>query len=795
MASSLEGTVPSLLQGVSQQIPRERKPGQLGGQINMLSDPVTSIRRRPGAVLLQNATGIPAPLTGKLFTSYIERGTDGRHLLIDTSSGNWWLLAKNTGAVVSTGNSPYLIATVGAVSIQTASVGGLTYILNTEQKPVINRSNSGKLDPNTTGFFRIVSTVLSGKEWNVTINHRNGNTISSTYTLPGNNDDPNKARASVILNLLLDGSAGIDGQVVASLRNQVTAAGGTIELDPSGTTLFVRGLQDCVVTTSSGTTYAAVSNQSRVAQESDLPASLPPSADGALCAVGRSSTNLGTVAWYQFRYSDRTWTETSAYGSPSSITNMPLELAGDDNILVRNFEGRLSGDDDSNVNPYFVDNEYITGIAAFQGRLVLLSGAGISFSASGLYQRFYRSTVTSLLDTDRIDIASASAQDSVFRTALQFNRDLVLFGDSMQAVVPGGGALSPSSASVSLTSEFSCDSRVVPIVAGQTVLYPNRRNTGYAGVLEFVPSPYTSSQYTSQDATVHLPRYIPGRIMKMVLSSVTNIGFIQYSGNRNSLLVHEYLWDSEGKSQAAWHEWTFQQEVLSVHSQSEVMYLFTRNPSSGEVQVQTIDPREGFVADGLYDVPYMDARMLVQVSAGTFTVPAHLRGGDYITKLALAFPETSSLAADSVGVKSYTGDTGTVVRGVPDGLYYCGFRIPSSFTMTPPMIKDQNDNLVGSGHVRLLRLDVAARRSGVFDVRVMDGRHGVDTDGEYSGLLLNSKELAPDLTPRYDLGNIIVPCRTNSDTTEVTFSTNDTLEMNILDISYILRYNQRRRRI
>lgn len=778
MATSLEGTIPSLLQGVSQQIPRERKPGQLGSQVNMLADPVTSIRRRPGAVLLNNATGITAPLSGQLFTSYVERGTDGRHLVINTATGDWYLLAKNTGVVVNSGNSAYLRASLGAVSIQTASVGGLTYILNTEQAPVTSVNNAGKQNPANFGFINILTGAFQ-KEYNVILTS-GGTTKSYTYSTGTTIDDANLYKTKV-------------DNIAAGLRDQInadTASTGATATSLGGC-VFITGT-NVAVASGAGTTYATASAQSRVNQESDLPANMPPNANGYLCAVGTAGSD---TTWYRYIYSSRSWEEVGAYNSISSITNMPLELASDDNIIVRNFEGRLSGDDETNANPYFVDNGYLTGIAAFQGRLVLLSGAGISFSASGLYQRFYRSTVTSLLDTDRIDIASASAQDSVFRTALQFNRDLVVFGDSMQAVVPGGGALTPSNASVSLTSEFSCDSRVVPIVAGQTVLYPNRRNAAYAGMLEFVPSPYTSSQYTSTDATVHLPRYIPGRIMKMVLSSVTNIGFIQYSGNRNALLVHEYLWDNEGKSQAAWHQWTFQQEVLSVHSQSEVMYLFTRNPSSGQVQVQTIDPREGFVADGLYDVPYVDARLAVAVTGGKFTVPEHLRGGDYMSQLALAYTEASTLAADSVGVKSYEGNVGTVVRGVPDGLYYCGFRIPSQFTITPPMIKDQNDNLVGSGHVRLLRLDAAARKSGVFFVQVQDTARGVNNNDEYSGLILNSQELAPDLTPRYDLGNVIIPCRTNSDTTEVTFSTNDTLEMNILDISYILRYNQRRRRI
>ena len=37
---------PSLLHGVSQQTPRERINGQLTEQINMLSDPVTGVKKR-----------------------------------------------------------------------------------------------------------------------------------------------------------------------------------------------------------------------------------------------------------------------------------------------------------------------------------------------------------------------------------------------------------------------------------------------------------------------------------------------------------------------------------------------------------------------------------------------------------------------------------------------------------------------------------------------------------------------------------------------------------------------------
>lgn len=786
MAQSLEGTIQSLLQGVSQQIPRERQPGQLGAQLNMLSDPVSGLRRRPPAEIVWESS-IDNPGLDSLFTEYVERGTDGRHLLINTGNGNWWLLSKNGKTIVNSGNDPYFVTTVGQTSIQTASIAGLTYILNTEMAPSTTVDNTGRIDPSTTGFFYVKSAAFQ-KRWNVTVTS-GGTDYSGDYAAPAAGSTSGNAEE-------------VSGAYVAQqLRDSLVSNGlpaGNVSV--RGAYLFFYGLSNCVVSSDAGDTYAGVSNQSRVDQEQDLPAQLPPQADGAMCRVGTASSE---TAWYQFNYSSRTWSEVGAYGSITKITNMPRELAADDNIIARDWEGRLAGNDDNNQNPGFVENGYITGIAAFQGRLVLLSGSVVDMSASGLYQRFYRSTVTSLLDTDRISISSASAQDSVYRTAIQFNRDLVLFANSMQAVVPGSAVLTPTNASISITSTYECDSRVMPVMAGQTVIYPNKRNNSYAGILELIPSPYTSSQYATQDATVHLPRYIPGRVLQMQNSSVTNMAFVRMSGQRKNLLVYEFMWGGQdgGKVQAAWHQWTFPYNILGVQALEDEVFLYLQGPSPGnKLLILSMDPREGYNLGSEYTDAYSDLQTQVTVSAGMFTVPAVLRpmgwADTYKEDLILTYLANSPMGPTEVGLRDIAGTNQlSVVRGVPDGQYVLGRRYNSTFTLTTPVLRDQNDKLVGSGHVRLLRLDVAVRNSGHFDVHVTDTPRDVDWSGELTGILINSKELTLGQTLRMDLSTITVPCRTNADTTEVTLYTKGSQELNVLDISYILRYNQRRRRI
>lgn len=758
----------------------------------MLSDPVSGIRRRPPAEIVW-ASSIDNPDLDSLYTEYVERGTDGRHLLINTSNGNWWLLSKDGKSIVNSGNDPYFVTTVGQTSIQTASIAGLTYILNTEMAPNTTVDNAGRIDPSTTGFFYI-KTVAFQKRWEVTVSWTGGS-VSGYYNAPdaSHSESAEWVSAPYVVRALIDGDP--NGQGIGSA---ITAAGGSISRFEG--CMYISGLPNLVVSTSAGDTYAMASGQSRVHQEQDLPAQLPAEAHGTMCQVGTASAE---TAWYRYSHDTRTWSEVGAYGSITKITNMPRELAADDNIIAREWEGRLAGNDDNNQDPGFIENGYITGIAAFQGRLVLLSGSVVDMSASGLYQRFYRSTVTSLLDTDRISISSASAQDSVYRTAVQFNRDLVLFANSMQAVVPGSAVLTPTNASISITSTYECDSRVTPIMAGQTVIYPNKRNDSYAGILELIPSPYTSSQYATQDATVHLPRYIPGRVLQMQSSSVTNMAFVRMSGQRKHLLVYEYMWGGQdgGKVQAAWHQWTFPYNILSVQALEDEVFLYLQGPSPGnKLLILSMDPREGYNLGMEYTNAYSDLQTQVTVSGGVLEVPAVLRpvgwADTYKEDLILTYPANSPMGPTEVGLQGIAGtDRLSVVRGVPDGQYTMGRRYNSTFTLTTPVLRDQNDKLVGSGHVRLLRLDVAVRNSGHFDVHVTDTPRDVDWSGELTGILMNSKELTLGKTLRMDLATITVPCRTNADTTEITLYTKGSQELNVLDISYILRYNQRRRRI
>ena len=67
---------------------------------------------------------------------------------------------------------------------------------------------------------------------------------------------------------------------------------------------------------------------------------------------------------------------------------------------------RSAGDEENNPTPKFIGYG-ITGIAAYQSRLVILSGSYVNMSKSTEFNQFLRSTVTELLDDDAIELSSA----------------------------------------------------------------------------------------------------------------------------------------------------------------------------------------------------------------------------------------------------------------------------------------------------------------------------------------------------------------------------------------------------
>lgn len=768
MAKSVfDGAYPSLLQGVSEQPPAVRLAGHHTSQINMLSDPQTGLRRRPGAKYLHSFTDNNNPLA-KLVATEAVVGGQQVNVFVNSGSGQVWVKSL-AGAALADLSSSYLIA-ADRKSIRFAGTASELFILNTERKPVKEYEVGGGVNPYTRGFFFVASGAFH-KKFDVRVRVGLVDYVGTFQTPDGTG--------------LTDAVAAGAQNIAEQLRASLVTAGLTVpaEIFIKGAYVFIRGynpLLPITVASDSGSVYVSTSSQSYVRQTTALPADMPNEADGYICKVGDSKYPV----YYKWANSTQQWVESSMASDVIGLSNMPVAVVYSGSswsIDSSQYEGRYAGDEDTNPAHGFVDNG-ITGISSHQGRLVLLSRSNVSFSASNRPRRFWRSTVTSLLDADAIEAGSSQLSNAVFEYAVPFNKDLLVFSEKAQAVVPtGNSVLTPRNAAVVPVTNYAMDMSSSPVATGRTIMYCIPRSPGAYGVMELVPSSTTDSQYTSLDSTAHIPTFLRGRCRFSMASPVARMVLFASSDETNVLYVHEHLWDTDSKQQAAWHKWVFPVPVAyAFFTNNTITVTFAVGPG---VTVCTIDPRLQYSER----VPFIDLYTSVALTPLEHTSQGYLPSwlvsmvGD-TSELRMAV-DTGDLKGQELSAE-YSGVLITVNDPVSSA--YIGLHYSSSFTPTEPILKDYKDKSIMGGRLSTLRLFLMTNDTAGFSISVATQ----DSTYEYplNAVMWHSSELELGVAPVSSDSSLIVPIRSDSRNTDVTLECSEITELNITGIDYTLQY-------
>lgn len=772
-----ESSYKSLLQGVSQQVARERQPGQVTAQENMLSDVVTNCRRRPGAEYRYSLAS-PGASASNIKAYFVDVAGQKVHVLINTSTGTVTIL-DTSYAVLASLVQPYLIAT-SPKSVQVSTLGEELFILNREKVPAASGGSAGT-NPNKIGCAFVTAGAFT-KKYTVVITTSLG-TATGTYTTPTG------AAAG-------DAALSTPDYIASQLVTSITAGATTIGVTVSRTDAYMGFVSavgiNMTVTCPVGTAYMIGSKDGYFTIEGNLPALLPAALDKYIVRVG----DVRSPKYFQYIVASTSWLECGSWTSPTVVTNMPAALtysAGAWQFSTIPYEGRFSGDELSNPTPRFIDKG-ITGISVYQGRLVLLSGPLVLMSASNLPRRFYRSTVTSILDSDPISIGAGANSSAAYEYAVPFQKDLLLFSASYQALVPSANvAITPRTATCLLTSTYNADMTSSPVTLGRTLMYPTPRSESFFGVLEMVPSSQVDSQYISADATSHLPKYMAGTCRFSVSSSTSGTVLFAPSGDTKSLIVHEYMWSGDQKVQQAWHRWTFPYELAAAYFiESVIMLVFAKN---GQLVGCSIDPRAGVLTFDAGRKPYMDFNTPVTAVGRNLTIPFWMItfDPDIMSKLALGV-RTGNMAGERVGF-TRMGSGITVVRSYADVDASIGIPYLSALSPTPPVIKDTNEVVISTSKVALLRYVIGTINSSEYNVRVQDSYTGGDPTVGVGTLYWSSKELATDRGLYAYESLATVPCRTNAGTTTMVASTSGLGELNVISIEYVLKFNPKIKRI
>lgn len=784
--TAFESSHKSLLMGVSQQVPEERLPGQLTAQLNMLSDPVTNLRRRPGLQFTHQFEWDGAE-DGKVIAWFTDVAGVRCHVLLNIATGAIRLKDEQYNVLADLDGGAYLIAD-DMNDIRATTVGNEFFLANVKQAPELVYSTAVTNNARQ-GFIYVVAGAF-GKTYTITGETYNADGTSrgvhtATYTTPGGTGATDAANST-------------PEAIATSLRSQIagwstgafnaTQSGPYIFVNYTGTALAVR----MTLNSNSGTAYMIASKGGWVNSSGELPAQLPSAADGYVVRVGTGKT----PQYFKYAANTSSWLEVGSLTSPIGITNVPISIYYNGTAFTletSDFEGCTAGDQTSNPLHEFMQFG-ITGLGTYQGRLVILSGPLVSLSASNEPRRFFRTTVTSVLASDPIETGSSLNSSASYEYALSFQKDLLLFSKAYQAVLPSGNAaITPNTATVVPTSAHEVDTLSSPVNLGRTLMFPAPRSADFFGTMEMVPSPYTDSQYVSQEATPHLPKYMAGRCRFAVASSVSNVAVFGPTGDRRSLIVYEWAWDGDNKIQQAWHTWVFPYDISTAYFASERIAIIMVN--NGVVVSAEIDTKAGTVTSDATRRPYLDLYMPVTIEDNHGTVPSWLLtfDPDVYTKLRLCVLEGPQ-AGEFAGAEFDAAGNIDTVLSHPEGQYALGITYRSSFSPTPPVIRDYNDVAIQTTKATVLRYYVGTRNSTFYKVRVSDLYSTSIEDYEYSPLQYSSPELAPG-SPIVATRSInVVPARTDMPTTLLEIFTEGSGELNLTSLEYVAKYNQKIRR-
>ena len=397
------------------------------------------------------------------------------------------------------------------------------------------------------------------------------------------------------------------------------------------------------------------------------------------------------------------WRETSGDGVENrlDVTTMPLMLKSTGlnsfelNHLPLDFLN--AGDEDTNPDPSFV-GATIDGAFQFKGRLGFLSGASVSLSevkfggydgVIGLQKyNFFRTSVTSLLDSDPIDVTISSAKIIQLRAALGFQDNLVLFSDFAQFVLRGGELLTPKTVSINQITGYDYEKSVDPIALGSYIYFPFTRGK-HAAVTEFTVNSSTDV-FDANEITAHVPQYINQKdtnkgLVSMTGSSAENLMALT---DGTDIYIYKYFFSGNEKILSSWGKFTLSGGgIRGIGFVDSNLYIVQSLSNSSFSQAHLLKiPLENKHRDPEGYTTHLDRRVEVtfdpSVDVPSFTLPYRIASDETIqayTKDGLVLQNLKpEISGNSTLVKfennfvggGLTGSSATLYVGIPYTMKY-----------------------------------------------------------------------------------------------------------------------------
>jgi len=532
--------------------------------------------------------------------------------------------------------------------------------------------------------------------------------------------------------------------------------------------------------------------------------------------AGDPVTGFGNY-WVEFETDTiPVWKETIEPGLTLDLdaSTMPMALtrnaSGTFTIKEIAWTNRAVGDDDNNPFPTFV-GEYINDIFFYKGRFAVCAGEGVIMSEAGEFFNFFRTTVTTLLDGDPIDVASNHTKVSVLRFAVPYQEQLLLFSDQTQFRLTSGDILSPSTVGIEPITEFESSQIARPAAVGNFIFFGVEKSD-YASVREYFVAD-DSQRNDGREITGHVPEYIEAGITDIEGSSNEDVLIIKTSGGAaNEVIVYKYFWSGNEKLQSSWSKWTFPDvtAILGYKFIKSTVYMVFKRADG--VYLEKVEMDTGAQDDSATGYNFRLDRKIFSSDA---TVSSAYDGGtDQTTFTFSAMTWKSVPIVIGCGGNStyspglYVGIVGSpttydantiVVSGDATSEDFCfGIDYESEYTISEIVPKAPGPGggevPITEGRLQVMWLNFRYAETGYFYVTVTPERRDANYY-EFNGRTLGSLENPLNDVPVDTAGFFRVPVYSRSDRVILKITSSDPLPFRLISADWIGNLRQRFRRI
>jgi len=712
----LSGSIPNLINGVSQQPTSLRLATQAQAQENALSGVVKGLQKRPPTEHVAYVQNVPTiSYTTAFFHTMRLQDLDGVLRPYFVIIGDLGISVYNSLGVQqtvtdSTGGFGYFSGISNYSSdLSATTVADFTFILNRTKK--VKKGTTATAPLKHEGMIVIKQGDYS-TDYKASITF-SGTTYTATYSTRDSSSVAHEVDAKTT-NIATNLKSQLEGAVPAGFTFELID--NVIYITRADNTEFSMSASD-----SHGDTHTE-SLKGAIGSLKDLPSK---GKVGFIIRVNGDTSKNQDDYFVKLQApdagGDTVWKETvgPAVLKDFDSSTMPHRLVRNANgtftFSTVLWDERKAGDDDTNPYPSFSNydaTEYADGqfkindIFFYKNRLCFLSDENLICSESGSFFNFFQSTVLTVLDDAAIDVAVSNSTVSILKYAVPFNESLILFSDLTQFKVTNEDIFSASTISIDVTTQFEASLNSRPAAAGKYVFFPTLKGS-WSGVREYFVQGDNDTN-DAADITSHVPEYLSGKVTQLVASPNEDILLVRTAGDRKQFYIYSYYWQGADKLQSSWSVWKFGSNVLNIEIDNSLIYLLVQRGEG--IAIETLNlSTDNAKLDTTYFGINLDRRF--KRTASTDAVP--YTGGTAVSCTGNILNELSGEVATTLdgiddGNGSYTTAPEVVYTGIPYTFLY-------EFS---PIILKQDEKPVSIGRLQIKYLNVLFDDTSYFNTSV-----------------------------------------------------------------------------